>query len=765
VGAVVLLVLLSTACRRSPQHYLDAASKLAAQGRYAEADLNYRKAIQKNAAFGEAYYQLGLMNLQLSKIQPAYQALSTAAQLLPAREEVQVKFADFAMMLYRADPRRPQKLYAQVTVVASQLLARNARSFDGLRLRGHLALADRNLRNAEEFFAQANAVKPMQPEVILAWTSALFQDKNPKEAEDLAFQLIRKNQHYLPIYQALYGYYRSAGRLGDAEKILQLRWTNNPTDASSALQLAAFYASASREAEMQSVFQQMLGNPKDFPQARLQVGDLYSRMQRWKDALQQYEAGANALSGDNAKAAQRVVYLKRIADASVTQGKGEQASHVVDEILKQEPEEAAASAVKATLLLSTRNPDNVAKAIAILQPVLAKNPDNAPLHFTMGRVLRAKGDLDGARGEFQQAIEKRPGYVEPRLALAELSQERGDYRSALRYSTEILAFNPRLPGIQLLRAVSLLNTGKLDEGRKELAALEKDFPQSHEVQLQLAMLELRDKKYKDAENRFRKLAQITPQDLRSTIGLVNALSADSQMDKAIALLEEDLKKSPDNNQVRYLLATAALQAGKYDVALTLYQKLFAIAPNSEKICLALGTAYRMKGDFPSALSYFQKAGALAPNDRVPLLMIAAAFDSASRKPEALATYRRMLQLNAEDAVAANAVAYLVTEIGGNLDEALKLAQKAVQLNPQQPNFSDTLGWIYFKRNLNDSAVQVFQALTRNYPDSPVFHYHFGMVLLQKGDKKTAKTELKNALSKGPSDEVRGNIVLALADAS
>jgi tetratricopeptide (TPR) repeat protein len=382
----------------------------------------------------------------------------------------------------------------------------------------------------------------------------------------------------------------------------------------------------------------------------------------------------------------------------------------------------------------------------------------------MGRVLALKGDLNGARGEFQQAIQKRPAYVEPRLALAELSQTRGDYTTTLRYTNEILSINPRLPAIKLLRAVSLLNTGKQEDGRTELAALEREFPQNYEVQLQLAMLALRDKKYKDAEDRFRKLAQDAPQDVRSTTGLVNTLAAESQMDKAIALLEEDLKKAPANNQVRYLLASTALQAGKYDLALNHYQQLFALSPKSEPICLALGAAYRMKGDFPTALSYFQKAAAIAPKDRAPLLMTGDALQAAGRKPEALETYRRLLQLNAEDAVANNAVAYLVTETGGNLDEALKLAQKALQLSPKQPNFSDTLGWIYFKRNLNDSAIQVFRVLTQDYPDNALFHYHFGMVLLQKGDKATAKSELNNALSKKPSGEMRGDIESALAKA-
>ena len=81
---------------------------------------------------------------------------------------------------------------------------------------------------------------------------------------------------------------------------------------------------------------------------------------------------------------------------------------------------------------------------------------------------------------------------------------------------------------------------------------------------------------------------------------------------------------------------------------------------------------------------------------------------------------------------------------------------------QQPNFSDTLGWIYFKKDLNDSAVQVFRTLTSKNPDNATFHYHFGMALLKKGDKKTAEAELKAALSKKPAGEMRREIETALA---
>src|SRR5207248_871255 len=110
----------------------------------------------------------------------------------------------------------------------------------------------------------------------------------------------------------------------------------------------------------------------------------------------------------------------------------------------------------------------------------------------------------------------------------------------------------------------------------------------------------------------------------------------------------------------------------------------------------------------------------------------------------------------------NNLAFVIVDSGGNLDEALSLAQKALQKWPQQPNLVDTLGWIYFKKNLNDSALQVFRGLALKYPDNANFHYHFGMALLQKGDKETARTELKSGLSKKPSAETRQNIETALA---
>jgi tetratricopeptide (TPR) repeat protein len=761
VSVPVVLALLTGACIRSANYYVNKGNQLVAQGKYAEAELNYRKAIQKNANLGEAFYQLGLTSLKEGKAVDAYRDLTRAVQLMPARDDVKVKLADLALTIFIADRRRPQVPWDEAVKLSDELLKKNPKSFDALRLKGHLAVASQNLKDAEDFYYRANAVKPMEPEVILGLTQVLFQEGKSKEAEDLARALIAKQKTYGPIYDVLVRRRLETKDLNGAEQILKTKHANNPSDAGAALELARFYAGTSREADMKAVLHEMLDNPKVFPQASLQVGDFYAVLRRWDEARNLYEQGAQANSGKG-KEAQRIIYLKRVADIWVVQGKNDEAYKVVDEILKLRPGDEGAAIVKASSLVSSRKPDNIAKAIALLEPLATKDDNNATLHYTLGRALTAKGELDAARPEFVKAVQKNQTYLEPRLALAEMAELKGDYQTVLRYANEILAVNPNLVRVRVLHAVSLINTGNSADGRKELTSLEKAYPQDKELQLQLGVLELRDKHFKEAEEYFRKLNITEPQDVRPLSGLTQTLAAEGQLDKAVALLAEEVKKSPKNNQVGYLYATTAAVAGRYDTAVEEFQKLATANPKSPQIYVALGSAYRMKGDYPNALSALEKATALAPKDPAPLVAQAEVFTTSGRAPQALQKYRAALQIAPNNPTLLNNVAFLLADTGGSLDEALKYARRALQIDSKQPRYSDTLGWIYFKQKLNDSALQVFRTLTASNPDNATFHYHLGMVLLQKGDKNDAKAELQNALTKKPSNEVRHDAEAALS---
>lgn len=750
---ITLLALMSVACLRSPEYYVNRGNQLAKDGKYAEAELNYRNALKKNVKYGDAYYQLALNDLKMGKVGDAYRHMGTAVQLMPNRDDVKVKMADLSFSLYLADPRHPQAPWQEAVKLADQLLEKNPKSFDALRLEGHLAASEKKLKEAEDFYYRASAVKPMDPEVTLGLVQVIFQQGRARQAEDLAMALIAKTKTYGPIYDWLAQRRLEAKDLPGAEQILKSKHLNNPSDVRTSMELARFYAGTSREADMKAVLQELLDNPKRSLQAPLEVGDFYLQLRRLDDARKQYEEGIQASSAKN-DTTQRVVYLKRIVDLSLIQGKQPEAEHAVDEILKVKPDEEDVLTVKASLLIASRKPENISKAVSLLQPQAAKHMNNAALHYTLARALAAKGDLDAARPEFLLAVQKNPRFIEPRLALAEMGQLKGDYQTVLRYANEILGLNPNLSRVKVLRAVSLINTGDSLGGRKELTALEKAYPQDKELQLQLGLLELHDRHFKEAEEYFRKLNAEDPGNVRPLSGLTQTLAAEGQLDKAVTLLQEEVKKAPKNDNVRYLYAVAAGLAGNHDVSIAEFQHLVASNPQSAQLYLALGNAYRLKGDVPNALSTLQKGAELAPKDPAPMIAVADTLTSTGRDREALDKYRAALHLNPNNAALLNNVAYLLAETGGSLEEALNDARRAIQLDNKQPRFNDTLGWIYFKQNLNESALQVFRGLTTTNPDNATFHYHFAMVLLRKGDKTSAKTELQNALSKKPSEDIR-----------
>src|SRR5690349_15349 len=139
LGLLFACSLLISSCRQSPQSYVARGNKFYETGRYDDAILNYKKAIQRDAQFGEAHYRLGLASLKKGDSRAAYSALTSAHNLLRGRADVQVTLADFLLLAYLSTPNRSPGVYKQLTQLSDELLAADPKSYDGLRVKGNLA--------------------------------------------------------------------------------------------------------------------------------------------------------------------------------------------------------------------------------------------------------------------------------------------------------------------------------------------------------------------------------------------------------------------------------------------------------------------------------------------------------------------------------------------------------------------------------------------------------------------------------------------------
>jgi tetratricopeptide (TPR) repeat protein len=224
--------------------------------------------------------------------------------------------------------------------------------------------------------------------------------------------------------------------------------------------------------------------------------------------------------------------------------------------------------------------------------------------------------------------------------------------------------------------------------------------------------------------------------------------------QARQILEAELKRNPPNpRNIRLAMANVDVRSEKYDSAANEYKKLIEEAPQSVELWLRLGETNRRWKHFDEALKAFDKARQLAPNEVVPWMNLAMTMELLGKSPaETKSVYEQILKISPDNAVALNNMAFILAEAGQDLDQALTYAQKAKQKMPDNADISDTLGWVYIKKNLSDDAIKIFRGLLEKRPDHVTWRYHLAMALFQKGDKLQAKKELEAAMKNKPKPE-------------
>ena len=189
------------------------------------------------------------------------------------------------------------------------------------------------------------------------------------------------------------------------------------------------------------------------------------------------------------------------------------------------------------------------------------------------------------------------------------------------------------------------------------------------------------KRYKDAEDPFRKAYAADPSNLRGLLGMAEIHFQMNEPDKAVQVIADEVKKQPQRTDMRKELANAEYRAKQYDKAIGDYQAIVDRYKDasSEQADLynRIGITYSVLGNYPKAVEAMQKARQLVPSNIGYLSTLAQFYDNMGRQQEALVGYRDAMKLDPNNAVVLNNLSLPdVLQTGGNLDEALTLANRA-----------------------------------------------------------------------------------------
>ena len=132
------------------------------------------------------------------------------------------------------------------------------------------------------------------------------------------------------------------------------------------------------------------------------------------------------------------------------------------------------------------------------------------------------------------------------------------------------------------------------------------------------------------------------------------------------------------------------------------------------------------------------------------------YESRGNWDDAKNMYQQALNIQHDNPLASNNLAYVMLQQGGNVDVALAMAQTARRGMPDSPNAADTLGWAYYHKGVYQSAIDMFQESLRlsekkGGSDDPTVHYHLALAYQKANQPVQARQQLERVLKINPND--------------
>ena len=114
-----------------------------------------------------------------------------------------------------------------------------------------------------------------------------------------------------------------------------------------------------------------------------------------------------------------------------------------------------------------------------------------------------------------------------------------------------------------------------------------------------------------------------------------------------------------------------------------------------------------------------------------------------------------MEIQPDYALAANNLAYVMLEHGGDINVAFSLAQAARKGLPNEAFSADTLGWAYYKQGSYNAAIGALQEAVKASPENSTYHYHLGLAYQKSNNLPMAKKEFASALLLKPKSKPGG----------
>jgi tetratricopeptide (TPR) repeat protein len=715
-ACAALLVLSLSACFRSPAEksarYIEAGKQMLQKKDIGRALLQFRNAVTASPGNAEAHYQLGRASFAGGDYSSAVAAFRRTLAIDPKHAGARLQMAQ--MM---ADTSN-EALLKEAQGDLQQLLSEGAASPETLNT---LALAELKLGNPESA-AQAlqRALSEFSPDLgsFTMLAQAKLQQNDKAGAEETLKKACRDLPHSANARRVLAEFYAYFGRAADAESELRAAIAIDPKDGPALSDLARLRVVQGNSQEADQLFRRLSA----IDGYRASYGAFLYQAGRRDEAVREFEKLARERRDDR----QIRTYL---LSAYRLAGRSADVDRYLADAIKRNNKDTDALLKRAELLLERGRLDI---AEADLNAVIKLTPTSVEGHYLHALISKQRGQSQQYRQELAETLRLNPALLKVRIDVAQDLANAGDTKGALDVLDAALPSQRSATTLLAARNWIYWAKGDLAAMRKGLdAGLARE--RTLEFLIQDGLWHSRSGNSARAQASFREALNIDPANLAALQALTNTYNQ-KNLPAAIEQVKQYASRAPGSPAVQTFLGQLLLAKGDRAEARKVFDAAKAADPKAAEPDYALIQLDYTEGRLDAARTRLQNIVSAQPAAPTPRLWLGVIELETGNHDAAIAHFRAVLASKPDHALAANNLAYALAEHNGSFDEALKYAQKAVELSPDDPAYADTLGWIFFRKALYSSAIRYLEQATKD-PSNTVAKYHLAMAYAKAGDPR------------------------------
>lgn len=379
--------------------------------------------------------------------------------------------------------------------------------------------------------------------------------------------------------------------------------------------------------------------------------------------------------------------------------------------------------------------------------------DSAEANYAVAVMALQAGDSKAASERARKAFEIEPDWVKPHLLYARAMLLSGDEEGAIDYTSRLVGDDPDPdPEARLELAIMLLSVGRDDDALSQVNQILLEQPARSDALRLMAIINFRLDRLDAARADFQDLLETGHYMMDALYYLGRIADRNSELEQAVRYYSQVTRGSNAIISQRRA-AGIMVQMGEEEEALEHLSAFAGINPNFALDMLqAQAQLLSSMERFPEALEYYDKVVAYRPDSEGAYLGKAELLLLMGRLDDAIDLYRKTAKRWPDSAMTLNALGYTLADRTDQYDEAAKLIQKALELDPESAAIIDSWGWVLHRQGQHDEALIHLERAYERFRD-PEVASHIVEVLwaLQRHDD--AETTLENAELLYPDNEL------------